>query len=131
LFGVAQPEHARDEEPRAGDEPVVDQDHAPLGPRRDGLAAHERREVEDAVEVAAHVRHATEPRMRARHRQDRGRRDHLVHLVQRHEPVVRADLEPELRGERRARRGGADPLGDGQLELAKAGESRHGVSRAP
>jgi hypothetical protein len=63
--------------------------------------------------------------MGERHRHHLRDGDHLVHLVQRHDPVVGADLEAQLRGEGRPRRGRADALGDGELELAKAGAARH------
>ena len=103
VLGIAQPEHARHEQPRAAHELVRNQDHAPLRAAGSRLAALEGRKVDDAVEVAPHVGHAAEPGLRERHRHERRNRDHLAHLVQRHEPVRARDLEAELRRKRRAR----------------------------
>src|SRR5258705_7114855 len=128
LFGVAKPQHSRHEQARAADQPVGDEDHAPLHPGGDRVASLEGGKVEHAVEVPADVRHAAEPRVREGHGHRLRDRDHLVHLVQRDEPVLRADLEAELGGERRARGSGADALGNRKLELAKSGASCHGLS---
>src|SRR5476651_1822212 len=120
LFRIAKSQHARNQQARAPDEAIGDEDHAALDAGWRGIAALEGGEVEHAVEVAANVGQAAEPRLGQGHAHRRRYRNHFVHLVQGHEPALGPDLEAQLRRQRRARRGRANPLRDRKLEFPKS-----------
>src|SRR5262245_7768866 len=81
-LGVAQAERAVDQQRRADAIARRDEEQPGLLAERYALPAEESREIDHAVEIAAHVRHALEPRAGLRHRRDRRHRNHLAGLGQ-------------------------------------------------
>src|SRR5262245_13663960 len=104
-FRIAQAERGVDEQRRADPVTRRDQQQPRLLAERDAVAAEKRREVDHAVQVAAHVRHALDPGPRLRHGRDRRHRDHLPRLLQVDQPAVGARLHGELGRRARGIRG--------------------------
>ena len=134
--GIAQAERAFDQQRRAAAEALVRA--ASRRAARSSASrwpAEEGAEVAHAVEVAAHVGDAPEPRLRERHRRNRRHRDHLAGLLEvdshasRRRPAGRASTPSARRPRRYA---GAPPARAGiRAARRRRGRSDRSLSRAP
>src|SRR5689334_1514237 len=128
LREIAQPEHALDDDARGYLAATrVEQNQSCRAARRATRTAEKPGEIDDAEQVAADVREPEEPRLRERHRDDRGYRDHLAGIGEANQPASAAAGEPEAGGLDLRSRLAGKPRGELLLERAQveAGGARH------
>src|SRR5207302_7002959 len=97
LRGVAQPERAVHQERAADAEALADEQQAGLLAHGDPRPAEEGGEIDHAVEIAADIGDAPEPRAREGHRADRRDRNHLAGIGEVDQPAFLAYLQGQLR----------------------------------
>src|SRR5216683_1675504 len=97
LRGVAQPERAVHQERAADAEPLADEQQAGLLAHGDSRPAEEGGEIDHAVEIAADIGDALEPRARQGHCADRRDGNDLAGIREVDKPALLAYLQGQLR----------------------------------